>query len=354
MLSRTAVPEAGGPGIRKLQPVPPEELTRYAGNEACASCHADIVETHSTSEHAQAMSRVTAGTHGTLFKRPSDVEDPKRGMTYTTGVEGGKCVLVAQPKDGAPIMAEATWGFGSGKHGITYLGQQGPTELELRLSYYPGPKRWSFSPGQQLKNQSGGIVMETGLLKARETVEGCFVCHSTVIGKDGGQLLTNTVMMGVGCESCHGPGRDHITAMRQGEKKSHLVDLKRLNGQQISTELCGQCHRSPAGEDPHDPFNRVQLPRLQGLALSKSLCFTNSNGKLSCLSCHDPHDQEPKPASFYDGQCKSCHSGASAPERACPVDPVSNCVSCHMPKQTVGMPFGLAYNTHWIKVWAGR
>lgn len=339
--------------IRKLEPQPISELYRYAGNEACAACHPQQSGVHSASEHARAMSRVDVAGHGELFRRPSDVHDSVRDIRYRTAVEGDRCVLIASSAAGSTV-AEAEYGFGSGKHGITYLGKQRELGLELRLSYYPHPKRWGFSPGQQLNGRSGGMVLETGLMKPAETVQGCFVCHSTVVGKENDRLLPETTMMGVGCEACHGPAQDHVAAMQKGEKKLHLPRLGKMDPQRVSQELCGQCHRSPAGEDLGDPFNRSQLPRLQGLAMAQSRCFTNSAGKLSCLTCHDSHDQKPQPRSFYNLKCLNCHTGSKPPEPPCPIEPKGDCVSCHMPAQPVGMPFDLRYRTHWIKVWSGR
>lgn len=341
------------PLFRTFKALPVTELSRYAGNEACASCHQKEAQAHAGSPHVHAMSRVDAASHGVLFRRPSDVKDPKQGILYRTAVENGRCILVAATEQG-PVVAEAEYGFGSGKNGITYLGRQGDAELELRLSYYPKGKRWAFSPGQQLNSRSGGMVLETGLIKPAETVESCFVCHSTVIAKEKDQLLPGTCMMGVGCEACHGPGQEHIAAVRRGDADLRMLKLGQVPGQRLTQELCGQCHRSPAHEDLSDAFSRSQLPRLQGLALSQSLCFTNSEGRLSCLTCHDPHDQSPKPESYYNGKCMSCHSGASPEQHACRVEPRGDCVSCHMPAQPVGMPFGLRYRTHWIKVWSGR
>ena len=299
------------------------------------------------------MSRVEAASHGEKFQRPSDVLDPDRKVRYHTGVSGDRCVLVATSAQGT-ATAEAEYGFGSGQHGITYLGKQGNVDVELRSLVYPATKRWAFSPGQQLTGQSGGMVMPTGLSKAPDATEGCFVCHSTVVAKEDNRLLPETTMMGVGCETCHGPGRAHIDAVRRGDRDERMLKLADFDGRMLSQQLCGQCHRSPVGDDISDPFNRKQLPRLQGLALSQSLCFTNSEGKLSCITCHDPHDQKPPTRASYNAKCVSCHTGASPTQRPCRIEPAGDCVSCHMPAQGVGMPFDLRYRTHWIKVWAGR
>lgn len=349
-------PEAGTAGIsviHKVEAMPAAALSRYAGNQACSSCHPREFKVHAASEHAHAMSRVTAATHGAYFRQPSGVVDPQQGIRYVTGVNGDRCVLTAVAPTGR-TEAEATYGFGSGKHGITYLGRQGDTDLELRLSFYPEAHRWAFSPGQQLKGKSGGVILPTGLVKAAESVEGCFVCHGTAIAKENQLVVPDISLIGVGCESCHGPGKEHIAAVNRGDRNVRMAKLGQLNGQQLSQQVCGQCHRSPAGDDLNDPFNRGQLSRFQGLALSQSLCFTNSGGKLSCISCHDPHDQTPPSRTVYNGKCVSCHDGAAADHRVCRIDPKGDCVSCHMPSQSVGMPFGLSYRTHWIKVWTGR
>jgi len=338
--------------VRILAPVPVAQLTKYAGNDACAVCHEKLFQSHAKSQHARAMARVTAQNQGALFHAPSDVPDPKRKILYRTGVIGDRCVLAAFSENGAQSIAEAEYGFGSGRHCITYLGRQAGTPLELRLTYYADHKRWAFSPGQQLASRRAGIGMETGVIKTAETIEGCFVCHSTVIAKEDDRLLPETMMMGVGCETCHGPGKAHIEAKQHSDPRSLLVNLKKLSGQQISIRVCGQCHRSPVTEDLADSFNKSQLPRLQGLALSQSRCFTQSKGELSCLTCHDVHDQTPRPLSFHNARCISCHDAASADHPACPKAPTGNCVSCHMPAQTVGMPFDLRYRNHWIKVWS--
>jgi hypothetical protein len=251
---------------------------------------------------------------------------------------------------GRQSSVRARYGVGAGKHAVTYFADYNERLLELRLSYYPGVRRWDFSPGQQVRSISGGVLYPEGLVKTPDVVEGCFTCHTTGLVKDRGELRPEKAMLGVGCESCHGPGRDHIAAVRRGSKDLRMVDLGAIRGR-LSVELCGQCHRSPAGEDVHDPFNRSQLPRLQGLALSQSACFTNSNGRLSCLTCHDAHGNATEPHPHYNAQCRSCHGASPETGRPCPIEPAGDCVSCHMPEQPVSMPTGLKYRNHWIKVW---
>ena len=340
------------PPLPTIRTVTAAERETFVGSEACESCHRDVFRLHQQSQHASAVTRVDADGHGERFRRPSTTQDPNRGLNYETTVIGDRCVLVTR-QGNVETITPAHFGFGSGKHAITYMSAAGPDLLELRLSYYSEAKRWDFSPGQQLKSHSGGVVYPQGLVKGPDVVEGCFICHSTAVVKEGGKVRPESTLLGVGCESCHGAGRDHIAAAKRGDKDLRMVRLSEQHAR-ISQALCGQCHRSPVSEDLHDPFNQTQLPRLQGLALSQSPCFTNSGGRLSCLTCHSPHGDAEQTRAGYNRACTSCHTGSSPDQRQCSLAPTGDCVSCHMPAQPVGMPTGLKYRTHWIKVWGVR
>ncbi|MFN3650836.1 MAG: multiheme c-type cytochrome [Armatimonadota bacterium] len=339
--------------IPKIRPVTPEERKSYLGSEACASCHSEQFAAHDGSHHAETLSLVTAETHGERFQKPSDVTDPKRELHYVTGVKDGQCIQTVTTREGTDTIA-AKYGFGSGKHGVTYMGEFQNRLLELRLSFYPEVGRWHFSPGQKVEEVSGGMLFPSGLVKTADVMEECFNCHTTALVKEGQRIQPEKAFLGLGCESCHGPGKAHVEAINTGSRDIKMARLGQMR-ERLSTELCGQCHRSPAGDDLNEPFNKAQLPRLQGLALPQSPCFTNSEGRLSCLTCHNAHGDTKLTLAEYDGKCISCHSSApAAPQDAhavCPIEPTRDCVSCHMPKQDVNMPFGLKFRTHWIKVW---
>jgi peroxiredoxin len=79
----------------------------------------------------------------------------------------------------------------------------------------------------------------------------CLDCHTTAFGKTGGfvpnvSAASQSDLARVGCESCHGPGSDHIgeaakrvgTILSLGDKCDSCVILK----------ICGRCH-----DDANDP-----------------------------------------------------------------------------------------------------
>jgi hypothetical protein len=83
----------------------------------------------------------------------------------------------------------------------------------------------------------------------------CLECHTTAYGKTGGfvpkqPIASQTDLARVGCESCHGPGGEHIgetakrfgTILSLGDKCDSCVILK----------ICGTCHDD--ANDPGFPF----------------------------------------------------------------------------------------------------
>jgi predicted CXXCH cytochrome family protein len=64
-----------------------------------------------------------------------------------------------------------------------------------------------------------------------------------------------------------------------------------------------------------------------GYRLLGSTCFRKSGGALTCITCHDPHQESHGAAatSRYNRACLGCHAEAHNREQ--------NCVGCHMPKR---------------------
>jgi tetratricopeptide (TPR) repeat protein len=99
--------------------------------------------------------------------------------------------------------------------------------------------------------------------------------------------------------------------------------------------------------------------------MRQSECFTKSEGRFGCTSCHDPH-RSPAPAEkirFYEDRCRACHVDSSkaaqkpvstaspdcslpAAERAARA-PREHCLTCHMPRQASSVAAGhLAVTDH--------
>jgi tetratricopeptide (TPR) repeat protein len=79
-----------------------------------------------------------------------------------------------------------------------------------------------------------------------------------------------------------------------------------------------------------------------------SRCFTESDGRLECLSCHDPHVsiyREDRPADYFRQKCLACHQveECSGPEHD------GDCVACHMRRAEPDDQRFAEFTDHWIR-----
>jgi hypothetical protein len=79
----------------------------------------------------------------------------------------------------------------------------------------------------------------------------CLKCHTTGWGRDGGFSLGDRVaehpdLARVGCESCHGPGGDHVE--ESATKRGTIVSLGDKCDSCVILKICGSCH-----DDANDP-----------------------------------------------------------------------------------------------------
>ena len=244
---------------------------------------------------------------------------------YTAQSKTGHATALARHGD--------TWNFGSGLQAITPVSRV-TDELykEHGLTKYTRTKREGITPGHK---DAAGVpyrVYDPGaqILK-------CFQCHSTgpLKMKEGQGIQPSE--LGVRCETCHGPGGDHVKA----PAKANIFQPRMLNGTGVN-ELCGNCHRQPPkpGEDINwnDPWNA----RHQPVAFAQSACFRKSEGRLTCLTCHDPHGGKPA----RQDACQDCHK---APRHPRTPTKAQTCVGCHMP--IVKPSPDLQFANHWIGIY---
>ena len=164
-----------------------------------------------------------------------------------------------------------------------------------------------------------------------------------------------------GCESCHGPGADHVEDTGAPDKIRNFLKM----APRETSEICMTCHDRGTHAlftgSQHDQRNvgcatchsnhKPKGEKLIKAASQPELCATCHRnvvnrvyrfshmpvreGKIDCSSCHNPHGSANvkllKAGTTVDELCASCHTEKRGPylwEHA----PVANaCVTCHDP-----------------------
>jgi hypothetical protein len=227
-----------------------------------------------------------------------------------------------------------TWAFGDGTISQVYVTDNHGTYSESHFSYYGGSGGFDRTTNQP--NQAQTLQSAVGRVMMAAEVRRCFACHAAGVTAEG---ALDNVIPGVTCETCHGPGADHVAAMKANIEggEALIMSPKRLD-RTASVDFCGACHMTwvdvQLGDVTGPPTVRFPAYRLQN-----SKCWAKGDARITCVGCHDPHQPVQRSAAYYDQKCLSCHlaTATAAPNKehigkACP-QADHNCISCHMPRR---------------------
>lgn len=330
---------AAMPGVFTASAAP----AKYAGAQACAPCHPSEYRSQSETTHAKALSNTAE--HPLLSEMIPAATPPEQHLsrfTYRFGVSDGRAqVSVFDATDVMRVPLD--WAFGAGDQAVTFVSRiDRDWYVENHFSFYPAIRGLAATPGQQdaaPKTLTEAVGLVYRAVDAREGIDRCFRCHSTGPLNTSGDSIAPSEP-GVHCEACHGPGEVHAHTA----KPRDIRNPGRMRGAELN-QFCGECHRPPATQNVHIDWNFSWNVRHQPLYFSQSACFRNSDGALSCLTCHNPHQRLRRDVSYYNAVCSGCHARAHSTDRA-----KSNCVDCHMPRVSPQPP--LRFTNHWIGIYA--
>lgn len=335
---------------RAAHPAAPEPAP-FTGSAACTRCHRPEARAVAGGMHARTFRRAgeLALTDPALAPTPTAQPDPDApGRVAHTLRRDGDALRFESRIDGRLARAVVEYAFGSGDRGLTLVGRDPVGRpCELRLSHYADVHGWDVTNGQDARPKAAEGYL--GKVLTADLARRCLDCHTTDARSVRERVGPAAADRAIGCEKCHGPGGHHAAAVEAG-----LPDLAIAAGSKKPSAaevvgLCGQCHAvrgtPPARDNPYSV-------RFQADTLTWSRCYTESNGGLSCLTCHDPHRDADPDHSRYDARCLSCHAaGATAKARTvCPVNPKADCVRCHMPPERTPVVGHTRFTHHHIRV----
>jgi len=324
------------------------ETGQYVGAKVCGSCHPSQFSRQTQSAHASALSRSVDHPLASTFPTGLGL---RRSPNYRFEFLHSAGEFRTRILDATDVMdLPMEWAFGAGRQAVTFVTKVNKDwYVEHYSSYYSAVHSWGPTPGQSAIRPTSLAVAAGLLYKTTDPatgIAGCFECHSTgpvTFSADGAVQLTE---LAVRCEDCHGPGAAHV----KRPTPNNIQNPKNLSAASL-IEFCGRCHRPPAAKGQHIDWTVSWNVRHQPVYLNESACFRKSDGALSCLTCHDPHEAaDKKPAAFYNHLCVGCHSSSAPPPKpVCQRQTVANCIDCHMPKVSPQSP--LQFTNHWIGVY---
>jgi hypothetical protein len=273
--------------------------------------------------------------------------------SYQITSQGGQSIYTVT--DGVNKISEPLlYCFGRGVAGQTYVFRHDGALYESRVSYYQALKNLNITIGQTRLAPSS-LEDAVGRRISVDEARSCFSCHTTA-AVSGSQLQLDSLVSGVSCEACHGPGEKHLAAVK-AKKFSDLqiFNPATLTAHELSQEFCGACHTSFDAAMMMTAQGGINNIRFQPYRIFNSPGHNKIDPRISCIACHDPHNKLEQRASSYDTKCFACHLSDSKEARtvkrsasACPVS-TKNCVTCHMPK--VELPeVHFKFTDHWIRI----
>jgi cytochrome c553 len=149
----------------------------------------------------------------------------------------------------------------------------------------------------------------------RPIIPRCLECHAAYFKAfeplpSGNRYDKTNFVLGISCERCHGPGREHVapySSKTRARSDPAIVNPAKLS-QDRQFEVCSQCHGGQGVREfapafsfvPGQPLENyidlgpvdssdIDVHGKQVVFLKKSRCFQASSN-MSCATCHDVHE----------------------------------------------------------------
>ncbi|WP_442508037.1 multiheme c-type cytochrome [Novipirellula sp. SH528] len=317
----------------------------FAGDQACAECHEKEFQAHLRSGHSRTLTRIHDFSLASKLAEIGHYQDPQRDQNFEFS-QTESSLLVRDATNAAGVAVPVTWLLGSGTHAQTPIAVDERTQsgVELRWSYFANRDQLGLTPDhERFDDFAVGTIECFGRPMDATDIRACLGCHSTLTPPPSLPIMNSLVVANVGCERCHGPRKKHVELAHLGHAEEAKPMLQ-YETAEAYMDACSTCHRDESSVKPDATPN--ELVRFQPYGIKRSRCYLESSGKMTCSTCHDPHDTVSHNRALSIDQCNQCHGNASRSE--CSHHPAGDCIQCHMP--AVEWTAGISFHDHWIRI----
>src|ERR1700690_147607 len=216
------------------RPQSPASRSNYVGDDACRACHATQVDsfhqtahflTSATPTEKSILGKFTPGDNILKTVNPNLYfrMDATQGGFFQTAVAGTN-----------PRTERFAVVVGSGEKGQTYLFWDGDQLFQLPVSYWTD-LGWVNSPGYR----DGTADFE------RPIIPRCLECHATyfqALPPPSNRYSNTAFSLGIQCEKCHGPGREHVEQEKSKPHSSPAILNPARFSRDRQLDQCAWCH----------------------------------------------------------------------------------------------------------------
>lgn len=340
----------------------------YAGSASCAECHKEAFEAWQNSNHHMAERPIEAKLDDAGFQPPRAFAFASQRVEVSRTNGQYQAMTLGPSNQYQPFRIERVIGRDPLRQFLVSF--PGGRFQALEAAYDPGRNEWFDVFGNEDRHP-GEWGHWTG--RGLNWNSMCATCHNTDLRENYDQAndtyKTTMSELGVGCESCHGPLKDHVAWQNQyGKSGRKDPSIPKFSPKQMM-DVCGVCHSRRADltgdfkpgdsffdhqdltivdeTDGYFPDGQVHDEDYEFASFLSSRMHTNG---VTCMDCHQPHSAK----TILPGNllCLRCHNGSRP--NAPVIDPPAHsfhkvptaevnlkesggeCVNCHMP-QTVYM-----------------
>lgn len=325
---------------------------QYVGSERCMSCHETEYADWKGSHHERAMmvaaDSSVLGDFNTTFT--------SQGVTSRFYTDNGKYFVNTEGPDGSYQDYEIIYTFGieplqqyivefpGGK--FQCLRTAWDTEKNVWFDLYPDMK---LVHDEWIHWTNGGLNWNTM----------CSDCHSTLVKKDYNPVKddynTTYSIINVSCESCHGPGKEHVEiTSAPGYDSSQYMGKLYLGKHTFPKQMvddCARCHSLRTQFTEYYDHEGIYMDHYAPDWLRDGIYFGDGQilgevyvyasfiqskmyaQNVKCNDCHNVHSLDLK---FQDNTlCLQCHEPTKYESKLHHFHELNtegaDCINCHMP-----------------------